>query len=67
MYRAGCARRNATKLQSGEGYARGGRVAMSRVEGRMPPGGSVEPSHEGMPMPRGMPAPAPHRAPRRGR
>lgn len=67
MWRAGCARRNATKLQSGEGYARGGRVAMHRVEGRLPPGATVEPAHVDMPLPRGMPAPPPARAPRRGR
>lgn len=67
MWRAGCARRNSTKLQSGDGYARGGRVAMNRVEGRLPPGATVEPAHVDLPLPRGMAAPPPARAPRRGR
>jgi hypothetical protein len=38
MMRAGCARREAQKLQSGGGYARGGRVAMDRYMN----GGMVE-------------------------
>lgn len=34
MVRAGCARRAPQRLQTGAGYARGGRVAMDRVEGK---------------------------------
>ncbi len=55
MCRAGRDRRNPVKLQSGDGYARGGRVAMSRVEGRVPPGmpagATYEPAHIDVPLP----------------
>lgn len=54
MCRAGRDRRNPVKLQSGEGYARGGRVAMDRVQGKvppgMPPGASYEPAHIDVPL-----------------
>lgn len=55
MCRAGRDRRNPVKLQSGGGYARGGRVAMERVEGKVPPGmpagATYEPAHIDVPLP----------------
>lgn len=66
MYRAGCARRGAQKLQTGNGYARGGRVAMDRVLGRLPAGAEVEPAHIDVPLPKGA-AVRPAMPPRRGR
>ena len=69
MCAAGRARRDPQRLQTGEGYARGGRVAMDRVQGRLPPGASIEPAHVDMPLPRGMKVPPPARMPmpKRGR
>ena len=69
MCAAGRSRRSPQRIQTGEGYARGGRVAMDRVEGRLPPGASVEPAHVDLPLPRGMKAPPPQRMPpaKRGR
>lgn len=56
MMRAGCARRSPQRLQTGNGYARGGRVAMDRVEGK-PPREAPAP----MPAERGPPRPFPPR------
>lgn len=65
LMRAGCARRAPQKLQSGNGYARGGRVAMDRVLGKLPAGASVEPAHIDVPLPKG--AGGGRAAPPRGR
>lgn len=67
MCRAGMARRGPQKLQSGEGYARGGRVAMDRVMGKLPAGAEVEGAHIDVPLPRGMAGKVPPMAPRKGR
>lgn len=66
MWRSGCARRGAQKLQTGQGYARGGRVAMDRVLGKLPAGATVEPAHIDVPLPRGKAPPMPPRGRRGG-
>jgi hypothetical protein len=55
MYRA--AKRGPQKLQSGGGYARGGRVAMDRALGKLPAGAEVEVAHIDVPLPRAMKGP----------
>lgn len=64
LIRAGCARRGPQRLQTGNGYARGGRVAMDRVLGKLPAGAHVEPAHIDVPLPKGAGRAAP---PPRGR
>jgi hypothetical protein len=63
MMRAGCARRGPQKLQTGNGYARGGRVAMDRYEGKAAPPPTVRrPPVAAVPVP-----PVPPMLPRRER